>query len=118
MNLKICEKQVFIKGFDKYGQNYFNPIIKYRICYQERSVYRRYTEFENLMKYLNSKYEGFILPELPPKEGLKANFTSFWGLDEAFLNDRQQKLEDMLNILVNSRYICEDKILIGFLSDQ
>ena len=48
------------------------------------------------MRYLNKKYEGFILPELPPKEGIKSNLSYFWGVDEAFLNDRQIKLEEMM----------------------
>jgi len=44
------------------------------------------------MNYLDKKYEGFILPELPPKEGFKHNLQYFLGLDEAFLNERQLKL--------------------------
>ena len=39
------QKQVQIRGYDKFGQNYFNPIIKYRVLFKEKSVYRRYTEF-------------------------------------------------------------------------
>lgn len=38
-------KQVQIRGYDKFGQNFFNPIIKYRVTFKEKSVYRRYTEF-------------------------------------------------------------------------
>jgi hypothetical protein len=45
------------------------------------------------MNYLNRKYEGYCLPELPPKEGIKRNLSYFWGIDEAFLNERQAKLE-------------------------
>jgi len=45
------------------------------------------------MRHLNKRWEGFILPELPPKEGIKSNLSYFWGVDEAFLNDRQIKLE-------------------------
>ena len=79
-------KSVQIRGYDKFGQNYFNPIIKYRIIYKETSIYRRYSEFDNLMRYLNKRWEGFILPELPPKEGIKSNLSYFWGVDEGFLN--------------------------------
>lgn len=111
-------KQVQIRGFDKFGQNYLNPIIKYRVIYKEKSVNRRYTEFENLMRYLNKRYEGFILPELPLKEGIKSNLSYFRGVDEAFLNDRQQKLEEMLNVLMNSKFISEDEGLLTFLTDQ
>lgn len=49
-------KKAQIRGYDKFGQNYFNPIIKYRVTFQEKAVYRRYTEFENLMKYLNKRF--------------------------------------------------------------
>jgi hypothetical protein len=55
------------------------------------------------MAYLTKQYEGFILPELPPKEGVKRNFSYFWGINEAFLNERQQSLEDMLNNLLKSK---------------
>lgn len=44
------------------------------------------------MNDLGRRFEGFILPELPPKEGLQSNFTYFRGVDEEFLNDRQHKL--------------------------
>lgn len=44
------------------------------------------------MNDLASRYEGCILPELPPKEGIKSNLSYFRGVDEAFLNERQQKL--------------------------
>ncbi len=70
------------------------------------------------MRYLNKKYEGFILPELPPKEGIKSNLSYFWGVDEAFLNDRQIKLEEMMNTLMNSDYICEDEVVLFFLTNQ
>mgnify|MGYP000861658935 CR=1 FL=1 len=60
------------------------------------------------MNYLNRRYEGFILPELPLKEGLKSNLSYFYGVDEGFLNDRQNKLEDMLNVLMTSKFINED----------
>jgi hypothetical protein len=36
-------KKVQITGYDKFGQNYFNPIIKYRIVFDDKVVYRRYT---------------------------------------------------------------------------
>lgn len=39
------EKSVRITGYDKFGQNYLNPIIKYHINFGEYSVYRRYSEF-------------------------------------------------------------------------
>lgn len=38
------------------------------------------------MIFLNIKYEGLILPELPPKEGIKYNLSYLTGIDEAFLN--------------------------------
>ena len=44
MTLK-SEKSAQITGYDKFGQNYFNPIIKFRIIFGEHSVYRRYSEF-------------------------------------------------------------------------
>jgi len=60
------------------------------------------------MKYLEIQYEGFILPELPPKEGIKSNLSYFRGIDEGFLNDRQLKLETMLNMLLNLNVVSED----------
>lgn len=80
------QRSVRITGFDKFGQNYLNPIIKFTIVYGDHTIYRRYSEFEKLMNDLGRRYEGFILPELPPKEGIKSNFSYFWGVDEAFLN--------------------------------
>lgn len=56
------QKPVQITGYDKFGQNYLNPIIKYRIVYKDKTVYRRYTEFEYLMRTISKQYEGFILP--------------------------------------------------------
>ena len=70
------------------------------------------------MHHLSRKYEGHILPELPPKEGIKSNLSYFWGVDEAFLNERQLKLEDMLNVLLASKYVREDQLLLQFLKDQ
>ena len=75
------QKQATIRGYDKFGQNYFNPIIKYKVIFKDHSVFRRYSEFDNLMKYLNKRYEGFILPDLPPKEGIKSNLSYFRGVD-------------------------------------
>ncbi len=37
------DKKIQITGYDKFGQNYFNPIIKFRIVYDDKVVYRRYT---------------------------------------------------------------------------
>lgn len=45
-----------IVGYDKYGQNYLNPIIKYHIVYKDKNVFRRYSEFERLMAILGRKY--------------------------------------------------------------
>ncbi len=45
MKMKTIQKQVQIRGYDKFGQNYLNPIIKYRMVYKEKAIYRRYTEF-------------------------------------------------------------------------
>lgn len=70
------------------------------------------------MNDLSRRYEGFILPELPPKEGIKSNLSYFWGVDEAFLNDRQVKLEEMLNILLSSKFVSKDDILEKFLKEQ
>lgn len=58
------------------------------------------------------------MPELPPKEGIKSNLSYIWGIDEAFLDDRQIKLEEMLNVLMNSKFISEDEVLVRFLSEQ
>jgi hypothetical protein len=107
MSLKSY-KSVQIAGYDKFGQNYLNPIIKFHITFGEHSVYRRYSEFERLMNDLSRRYEGFILPELPPKEGIKSNLSYFWGVDEAFLNERQVKLEEMMNILLASKFVSKD----------
>ncbi len=41
------------------------------------------------MTYHNRKYEGTILPEMPPKEGIKGNLSIFWGPDKAFLTERK-----------------------------
>ena len=70
------------------------------------------------MGYLDRKYEGFVLPELPPKEGIKSNLSYFWGVDESFLNDRQQKLEELLNALLTSKHLRNDECLLQFLRDQ
>jgi hypothetical protein len=56
MQLRVSNKQIQIRSYDKFGQNYFQPIIKFRMVYKDKAVYRRYTEFENLMKYLNRRY--------------------------------------------------------------
>ena len=50
------KKQVLISGYDKFGQNYLTPIIKYHIIFGEHEVYRRFSEFDNLMALLNRKY--------------------------------------------------------------
>ena len=114
----MAKKQVYISGYDKFGQNYLTPIIKYHVIFGEYEVYRRYSEFDNLMGLLNRRYEGFILPQLPPKEGIKSNLSYFWGVDEAFLNHRQQKLEDLLNGLLSSKHVREDQELLRFLKEQ
>ena len=66
--------------------------IKYYISFGEKRIWRRYSEFEKLMAFLNQKYEGVILPEMPPKEGIKGNLTYFWGIDKNFLDARKIKL--------------------------
>ena len=37
------KKQVNITGFDKFGQSFLSPIIKYRIVYDDSIVYRRFS---------------------------------------------------------------------------
>lgn len=37
------KKSIQITGYDKFGQNFINPIIKYRIVCGSTAVYRRYT---------------------------------------------------------------------------
>lgn len=45
-----------------------NPVIKYQIVYKDQHVtWRRYSEIEKLLAYLRVKYEGIVLPEMPPK---------------------------------------------------
>lgn len=58
------------------------------------------------------------MPELPPKEGIKSNLSYFRGIDEAFLNDRQLKLENMLNMLLNINVVSEDEVIKKFLTNQ
>jgi hypothetical protein len=48
---------------------------------------------------LRFKYEGIVLPEMPPKEGIKGNINYFWrsGVNEHFLEERKEKLKQVLN---------------------
>lgn len=36
-------KKVSITGFDKFGQSFLTPIIKYRIVMDDKIVYRRFS---------------------------------------------------------------------------
>ena len=49
-------------------------------------TWRRYSEIEKLVLYLERKYEGVPLPKMPPKEGIKGGITQLLsGVDEVFL---------------------------------
>ena len=96
-----------------------NPVIKFQIIYKNSyTTWRRYSEIERLMVYLRKKYEGVVLPEMPPKQGLKSGFTYLWGIDKTFLFDRKEKLNTMLNRLMQKNEVNKDSKLIKFLTDQ
>lgn len=44
--MKVESKKVVINGYEKFGLEYINSVIKFKICYKdEYVVYRRYSEF-------------------------------------------------------------------------
>ncbi len=79
--------------FTKANKDMFTTVIKYKIVLKGKNpVWRRYSEFDKLMRYFHNKYPGILLPEIPPKEGINQGLTLLKGVDEAFLYDRQQRL--------------------------
>ena len=58
------------------------------------------------------------MPKLPPKEGIKAGMNYFWGINEAFLEERKKKLEELLNRLLTNRFVSQDKVLGRFFTEQ
>lgn len=105
-----------ITSYEKFSTDYVNSVIKYYVEFKGNKVLRRFSEFEKLINVLREKYEGCILPKLPPKEGIKAGMNYFWGIDEAFLEERKKKLEELLNRLLANRFVNHDKILLKFLT--
>lgn len=79
MEYDSSKELVDIIRFEKMGQDLMNPVIKYQIVYKNKFyTWRRYSEIEKLLTYLRFKYEGIVLPEMPPKEGIKGNLVYFW----------------------------------------
>ena len=115
----IAEEQISVTRFEKTGQDFMNPVIKFQITFRnEFTTWRRYSEIERLMGYLRTKYEGVVLPEMPPKEGIKGGFNYLWGIDGTFLFERREKLNCMLNRLMQKNEVSQDPKLLKFFMDE
>ncbi|KAK6631069.1 hypothetical protein RUM44_003242 [Polyplax serrata] len=83
------------------------------------TIWRRYTEFEQLHSYLEVTYPYLILPPLPEKKILfgwqkSGSDTS----DPDFVDRRRVGLENFLRRIAAHPALCYDKLFFGFLQQE
>lgn len=83
------------------------------------TVWRRYTEFEQLRNYLETTYPYVILPPLPEKRVLygwqKVSSDTF---DPDFVDRRRAGLENFLLRVASHQILCHDMHFIEFLQQD
>lgn len=83
------------------------------------TVWRRYTEFEQLRSYLETTYPYIILPPLPEKRVMygwqKVSSDTF---DPDFVDRRRAGLENFLLRVASHDTLCHDKHFVEFLQQD
>ena len=88
--------------------NYIRYNIEGKINEKEFTVYRRYSEFIQFRKLLQSNWPGLVIHQIPPKK-------SFGNLDDGFINLRKKFLQQFINRLAASPHLAssfETKIFL------
>ncbi|EEB15837.1 Sorting nexin-4, putative [Pediculus humanus corporis] len=95
-----------------------NPDFK-KISTKLGTIWRRYSEFEQLHFYLEITYPYLILPPLPEKKILfgwqKSGSDTF---DPDFVDRRRAGLENFLIRTASHPLLCYDKLFLGFLQQE
>lgn len=83
------------------------------------TIWRRYTEFEQLRSYLEVTYPYLVLPPLPEKRIMygwqKSGVDTF---DPDFVDRRRAGLENFLIRIASHPLLCYDELFIGFLQQE
>lgn len=74
-----------------------------------RSIRKRYSEFETLQKHLEQRYEGMLIPSLPPKRVVGNN-------NQVFVKSRMRGLQIFVSALGCNPFLMSDSIVREFLT--
>ena len=78
---------------------------------ENKSVVRRYSDFDWLQEVLLKRYPFRMIPELPPKK-----IRTSQNLDPAFLKKRQHGLYNFINLIMKHPILKNDDLVLTFLT--
>lgn len=95
-----------------------NPLFEHLLC-PHSTIWRRYTEFEQLRSYLEISYPYIVLPPLPEKQVMfgwqKISNDTF---DPNFIDRRRAGLENFLLRVASHPLLSWDKHFLEFLQNE
>lgn len=127
LDISILESEKRANGTLNFRDYYIVYLIEVKVNNEEildrfskvSTVWRRYTEFEQLHEYLGAKYPYIVIPPLPEKSVLftwqKISSDTF---DPNFIDRRRAGLENFLLRIASHNVLCWDKQFAEFLQNE
>ena len=85
-----------------------NPPVTYAIATESSRVRRRYSDFEVVRAFLQSRYIGILIPGLPEKRVMG-------NTNDEFLQERARGLQQFIQRIVANPYLFADAVIKVFL---
>ncbi|ENN74478.1 hypothetical protein YQE_08924, partial [Dendroctonus ponderosae] len=127
IDISVCESEKRNNGALNIREHYtvylietklLNPSFEHMLC-AHSTIWRRYTEFEQLRSYLEISYPYIVLPPLPEKQVMfgwqKISNDTF---DPNFIDRRRAGLENFLLRVASHPLLSWDKHFLEFLQNE